>query len=223
MNVSKCSSLTTTNKQNKTRCAYEINGEILTSLTEKTDLGVTFDGKFSFKQHVDATIRKAYRMLGFIFRSAREFGRPNSLIVLYNAYVRSRLEYCSPVWNPIYNVYSDNIERMQRKFTRMLYYKLKHLNMQSLETRRKQADEFLLHKLIHGKVDSNIRSTLNFSSSSRNTQRMFYLPFHKTNNVERNSPIYRMQRNHDEYYSSVNLFKPDSKRFMRREKDLYEY
>ncbi len=59
-------------------------------------------------------------MLGFIFRSCKRFRNPESMITLYKAYVRSQVEYCSIVWSPIYQNSVDKIERVQRKFTRML-------------------------------------------------------------------------------------------------------
>lgn len=96
-------------------------------------------------------------MLGFIFRSTKYFTNYKSIMRLYYPYVRSRLDYCSTVWNPHYVKYVDQIERVQKKFTRMLYYKfnwvkpdyktrLKQLNMTSLETRRLQLDEITLYK-----------------------------------------------------------------------------
>lgn len=236
LNVSKCYSLTTTNKKNKIDFAYDIEGTDLNKLTEKSDLGVVFDDKLSFKQHIDAIIRSAYKMLGFIFRSAKRFKTPKSLIVLYNAYVRSRLEYCCSVWNPIYHMYSDSIERVQRKFTRMLYYKfywvkpdyhtrLKQLKMQSLETRRLQFDEFLLHKLVHGNIDSILGNELNFNNPTRTTRNQlpFYLPFNKKTNIERNSPIYRLQAHHNEYYSSINIMEPNFIKFKNKVKNHFDF
>lgn len=235
LNVGKCFSLTTTNKKYKTNFVYNIDGLDLTPLTIKSDLGVIFDDKFSFKHHIDVIIRKAYRMLGFIFRSTKCFTSPKSLILLYNAYVRSRLEYCCSIWNPIYNVYSDSIEKVQRKFTRMLYYKfhwrkpdyhtrLRQLNLQSLETRRLQFDELLLYKIVHGKIDSTLGSELNFNHPTRVTrnQPTFYLSFNKKSNIQRNSPMYRLQNNHNKYFSSVDLLEPNLFVFKSRVKSRYE-
>ena len=53
------------------------------------------DDKLSFKEHINATSRKAYQILGLIFRCGKFFKNPGSMVVLYNSLVRSRLEYCS--------------------------------------------------------------------------------------------------------------------------------
>ena len=53
----------------------------------------------------------------------KRFRDPESVITLNKAYVRSQVEYCSVVWSPIYQNSVDKIERVQRKFTRMIYHK----------------------------------------------------------------------------------------------------
>ena len=55
-------------------------------------------------------------MLGFLSRVSKCFTNPKTKIILFNSLVRSNLEYCSQVWNPMYAVHSDRIERIQRKF-----------------------------------------------------------------------------------------------------------
>lgn len=76
LKVEKCFSLTTTNK---TIFIYSIDDTNLKALTVKSDLGITFDDKLSFNQHIDTIIRKAYKILGFIFRSAKHFKTPKIL------------------------------------------------------------------------------------------------------------------------------------------------
>ena len=102
---------------------YVVSGDLLERVAFKKDLGVIFDEKLSFSEHIDSVTRKAYQMLGFIFRSYKRFRNPESFITLYKAYVRSQVEYYTVVWSPIYQISIDKVERVQRKFTRMLYRK----------------------------------------------------------------------------------------------------
>ncbi len=234
-NVKKCFSFSTTFSPNKVNCVYKMNGEILESCDVKDDLGVVFDSKVSFKLHNDKIVRKAYQMLGFIFRSTKSFNDPKSLILLYNAYVRSRLEYCSSLWNPIYSKYIDSIEKVQRKFTRLLYRKfnwikpdyctrLLQLKMHSLESRRIEMDEILLYKIINGNIDSTLRSHIHFNNPQRFTrnQSIFYLP-NLTTNYTSNSPMYRLQSAHDKYFSSLNLHETSISKFKRQVKDHFPF
>jgi hypothetical protein len=62
-------------------------------------------------------------MLGFLFRICKDFRNVHSLKIVYFAYVRSHLEYCSPVWNPTKITHSNEIDRIQRKFVKFLYHK----------------------------------------------------------------------------------------------------
>lgn len=198
----------------------------LTKLTEKDDLGVRFDQRHSFKKHLDKLTRKAYQMIGFIFRSTQSFKNPASLIRLYYAYVRSRLKYCTPVWNPMYSIYISNIEKVQKRFTRMLYYKfrwkkpdyttrLKQLNLQSLESRRLLADEKLLYNIIHHRIDSSLSSQITFNTPVRFTrhQNTFALPT-PSSNIISNSPLYRIQHHHNIYFNNVNILSTNYNEFI---------
>lgn len=113
--------------------------------------------------------RKCYKMIGFIFRATRAFVHPESILKLYYTYVRSRLEYSCSVRNPQYTKYVDLIETVQKKLTRLLYYRfhwikpdyktrLKQLHMHSPETRRLQMDEMLLYNIIKGRLQTSLSS-----------------------------------------------------------------
>ena len=80
-------------------------------------------------------------MLGFLKRNSSEFTEPSTLVTLYNSLVRPQLEYCSIVWNPVFNFHSLRIEKVQKNFTRYVYLKL----VWQLE-RPCYSDEFLLRK-----------------------------------------------------------------------------
>ena len=200
------------------------------------------DDKLSFNEHVEMISRKSYQMLGFIFRCGKYFRSKLSLMVLYNGLVRNRLEYCSSVWNPQYNNAIDQIEKIQKKFTRMLYFKfnlgnarpsydvrLQNLKKHSLESRRLENDEITLFRIMHNYIDSrSLTQKLSYQQPARFTRRnqytpnseqvneyrnqIFYLPKMSTN-YEENAPMNRIQKNHDKYFSTVNIFDSRLSRF----------
>lgn len=166
-------------------------------------------------------------MLGFISRSLNKFKEMRTYFTLYNLYIRSILEYCSSVWTPHYQDHIDTIERVQKKFTRMIFRKfhfpyetynmrLIRLDMLSLEDRRILADETTLCK--HKNEIIKISCGRDFQFNPRqlrfNNNRIFYLPF-VTNNVEYFSPLLRMHRNHMDIFSNLNLFEPNLNAFKR--------
>lgn len=234
LNAGKCSVLTMTHKPTKILYDYTIGSVTLSRVTSKKDLGVIFDEKLSFSDHLDKVTRKAYQMLGFIFRSCKRFRNPESIITLYKAYVRSHLEYCSVVWSPIYQNAIDKLEKVQRKFTRMLFRKfnwqkvdypqrLERLKIPLLESRRYIADEIFLFKVVNHRFSVALDGEVVFFDSGRSTRqapRIFYPPVYNSN-IESNAPIVRMQLNHDKLFSSVDIFASSLTTFRSRVKDLF--
>ena len=77
------------------------------------DLGVFFDSDLSFSHHIDECLAGAYKSLGFVLRNSKDFKDISTLRLLFITFVRSRLEYASVIWCPIYTTYMTLIERVQ--------------------------------------------------------------------------------------------------------------
>lgn len=155
LNIDKCAIISITYSLNRIEFPYYFGNELIKRVSSVKDLGVIIDEKLRFKEHISNITRKAYRMLGFIFRCGKYFAKQSTMLTLYKSLVRSNLEYCSVIWNPFYGNSKDQIERVQRKFTRFFYFKFKmvkpeynvrleYLNIHSLESRRLETDEITL-------------------------------------------------------------------------------
>lgn len=175
------------------------------------DLGVVFDSKMLFSEHISYIVRKANNSLGFIFRVCSEFRKWKSFNSLFMAYVNSILNYASVIWNPQYIVYINSLERIQNKFLRYVAYKLRmdlqstdlireHFRMLPQEQRRSFADLRYLHSICNGAVDSTvILSMLNISVPSvynTRSHNLFYVPVHFTN-AYANSPLLRSMKSYN--------------------------
>jgi len=55
-------------------------------------------------------------MFGFVKRNTLLSNDPYSRLSAYSAFVRSRVEYASIIWNPSGSVQINRIERLQKKF-----------------------------------------------------------------------------------------------------------
>ena len=97
------------------------------------DLGVQFDSKLTFDGHIHEKINKAYSMLGIIKRSFIYVDK-STFILLYRAMVRPHIEYAHSVWNPFLKGNIENIEKVQKRATKLVI-SLKHLTYKErLET-----------------------------------------------------------------------------------------
>lgn len=220
LNIGKCCIMSLTRKLhiNMEYFNYNIRGISLNRVGYMKDLGVIFDSKLSFEPHINYITKRAYAILGFIMRSLNRFHKLQTYKILYFTYVRSILEYCSSVWNPHYAIHINNIERVQKRFTRFiyrkfhcpneLYYEMRYvrLDLLSLENRRLIADEMTLFKILSLRLKCDLINNVHSNTRTRQTRQnnIFFLPT-VTTNVEYFSPLIRFQRNHDNIFSNVNL------------------
>ena len=145
LNVGKCKVIHY-GKKNPEHSYHMGNAPLSVDDTEK-DVGVTFDSSLMFRQHIKQMIAKANSRVGMIKRS---FSRLNKqgFKLLYKSLVRPILEYCSCIWNPIYKSDQLDIEKVQRRATKICSglkdksypERLIELNLTTLAYRRQRAD-----------------------------------------------------------------------------------
>ena len=74
-----------------------LNNVRLKSLSSVKDLGVTLDSKLLFDTHVEITVQKALKNLGYLLRVTKDFKNVKSLITLFNSLVRPILKHATTV------------------------------------------------------------------------------------------------------------------------------
>lgn len=219
INKEKCNSMTFTRRilTHLQYYNYNINGTPLSRLNSIRDLGIIFDSKLSFEQHYKHITTRAYKILGFISRSLNKFTNIGTYMILYNTYVRSILDYGSIIWSPYYDTHINTIEKVQRRFTRVLFRKfhyptepymcrLVRLQLMSLENRRLFFDELSLYKIYNGIYRTSLRNSINLRNRVYATRSdlTFHIPF-VNNNVQYYSPILRIQRQHNETFNNISM------------------
>ena len=83
------------------------------------DLGVLFDSKLKFDQHITEKVNKAYSVLGLIHIHFR-YMSSDTCVVLYETLVRSQLEYANVVWSPCRQMDIEKLEKVQMRVTKIL-------------------------------------------------------------------------------------------------------
>lgn len=221
LNVTKCSSMSFTLNKNVLNHTYFLNNVALQQTSSQKDLGVLIDNTLNFGEHMVNKINEAHRLMGFIIRSTRHFN-VDVCLKLFDSLVLPKLEYCSSIWSPQYEVWSKSIERVHRKFLKYMFYKrfgyypnqgydhmrlLAIFDRLSLENRRIKACLVYLFKILKNKIDCpDILSQLPFvvTNGARRQRSTFYLQFPRIN-AYKNSPVYRMCSYFNLYVSDLDL------------------
>ncbi len=122
---------------------FQLAGINLPKTSEVLDLGVTFNSKLNFSDHISSIIGKAKQKL-FLVKKIFVSKNPNILIMAFKTYVIPLLEHCSQVWNPHTVTDIRRLESVQRLFTKRLpgfqglgyMARLQKANLYTLELRR---------------------------------------------------------------------------------------
>lgn len=223
LNSEKCSVMSFSRSANVLTYDYKISKTKLARQCSVRDLGVLFDSKFTFSEHIDAITSAAFKNLGFIYRSCKDFTSSECLKSLYFAFVRSKLEYCSVIWYPIHKTHIGLIESIQRKFLKYLAFKedgtypprgfsqdllVKRFNLDHLECRRIVATVKLLHDLLNNHADCiTLVSQLRLHTPRLNSRKsmFFYCSKPRTEYFKR-SPIYVMCSNYNRFACECDIF-----------------
>ena len=129
------------------------------NVTSIIDLGITIDQTLNFTSHIDKMVKKA-KQASWVTLKCFTSGNRTNLIKAYTTYVRPKLEYCTQIWSPQTKADAFLIERVQKHFTRQIYFRtdlkkrpneerLRYLILDSLENRRIKQDLSLAHKIFH--------------------------------------------------------------------------
>ena len=148
--------------KNNPKYEYKIKEGTNISTLEETkcekDLGVNIDPELNFNNHIKLTIKKARRVSGMILRNIT-FKSKSILVPLFKTLIRPILEYGNAVWCPYLKKDIDEIEKVQRHFTKRIHSvknleyedRLRVLKLPSLEFRRVRGDLIEVYKILKGR------------------------------------------------------------------------
>ena len=95
---------------------FSINNHKITRIKKAKILGILFNDKAKWEDHIDSITNK-FNFNLFIIKQLRSNGfNQKELIHAYITFIRSKLEYCSPVWGSCIPVKLVNkLERCQKR------------------------------------------------------------------------------------------------------------
>ena len=154
LNISKCKCMHYGKKNPNHN--YTMGGVPLSEGTSEVDVGVTFDAELEFRTHIKSMISKANSRVGIIKRSFSKLNK-KSFKILYKSLVRPILEYCSVIWFPLNDTDANEIEKVQRRATKLVPQlrnddypeRLRKLDLTTLQYRRERTDVLQVFRIIH--------------------------------------------------------------------------
>ena len=156
-NPTKCEVMRISHNKDKRSTRYNISGTELRNVSNYKDLGVIMASDLKWSKHVEQIVHKANRVLGLLKRTV---GGKNKDIFsnFYKTLVRPILEYACPVWSPHQAKDIHEIEKIQRRASRialnqrrqeMAYEeRCKILKWNSLEQRRDFFSQVECYKIV---------------------------------------------------------------------------
>ena len=136
------------------------------------DLGINITTNLNWSTHINLISSKARQLISWVlsvFKNRSE----QTMMRLYKALIRSRIEFCSPLWHPSKIEDIKTLESVQRLFTSKItevshlnyYNRLKSLKIQSLQRRRERFIIISMWKIINGVMPNDL--CIQFSNTPR--------------------------------------------------------
>ena len=158
------------------RHRYHCGGSALPEADSVVQLGVTRSSDCTFREHVSKVAQRARQLLGQCFR-AMQCRDPAFMLRIYRTYILPGLSYASQIWSPHLRQEIDELEEVQRRFTKRLVgqaqlsygARLSDLSLLSLEAQRQLTDYVTVYKLRHGLMGITL-DDVGLSLSTNNTR-----------------------------------------------------
>ena len=112
-------------------------------------------------------------MLGILKRNFKHTDK-DTFVNLYKTIVRSHLDYAISVWAPHSKKLIDDLERVQRRATKLVRHckdlcyqdRLKYLQLPTLAYRRARGDMIEVYKILTNKYDEEVNLKLGLSKNT---------------------------------------------------------
>ena len=186
-------------KKTKKIChpSLRFNNSIVSQSPHQKHLGIFFDARLNFEEHLKAITTKVNRTIGLLRKLQKALRRP-ALMTMYKAFVRPHLDYGDQIYDEAYNeLFQQKLESIQYNTCLALSgairgssrEKLYHeLALESLQCRRWYRKLCLFYKIFKEKKPAylfNLIPSKNPNYITRNTDKV--TPFHTKHNFFKNS------------------------------------
>ena len=164
----------------------------LTVTKLEKDLGVHIDENLNFEQHIEKITKKAASRCANILKNFT-FRSRDVLLPIFKSMVRPILEYANCAWNTELQKHKDEIESIQRSFTKNIFsvkklsyeQRLENLKLPSLEYRRLRGDLIQTFKILRQFYDiKTVDSLFQLTNNNRLRGHRLKLTKHHVNKTQ---------------------------------------
>mgnify|MGYP000863144663 CR=1 FL=1 len=210
LNIKKCYKMTFTRSLQPIDTAYSIGEETLESHEKMRDLGVVVQRDLKFGEQLQSISMKAKRNLGAIMRYSKHFSNSGTIRALYFTLVRSHLDFGSVVWSSLEREGSNNLEKIQKRALKYLYFKdfgyyeheityrelVSGYELSTMKERRDSTLLLFLRDLLNSKIESPPLLQIIMLNAPPRTHRRrnstFYVPLCRTAQFQ-TAPLHQAQ------------------------------
>ena len=148
------------------------NGTILQPTKSIRDLGVVVSDDCSWTLQVNRVVTESRKLASWVLGTFRDRSTI-TMLTLFKSLIRSRLEYCCPVWDPHLIKDIQAVENIQRHFTKRIsgckdldyWDRLKKLKLLSLQRRRERYSMIHTWKILQKRAPNS--TSLEFYTNER--------------------------------------------------------
>ena len=146
------------------------DGTLITPTDIVRDLGVSITPELNWSPQINKLAEKGRQMIAWVL-SVFQTRSESIMMTLYKSLIRSRIEYCSCIWNPLKQEDIITLESVQRNFTSRIsglselsyYQRLQKLNILSLQRRRERFIIIQMFKIINKLTPNDLNFEVHMS------------------------------------------------------------
>lgn len=163
-NIPKCKIMTLYFGHTYIQNNYTILTSTLKRETKIRDLGIIYNNRFNFEDHIQMVVSSSRKKLGILKYSSKTFKNTQTLISLYKSLIQPILLFGSIIWSPQYRESIYRLQKVQNNFLRHLAFKdgnpmdrfshnytaiIEKFKLPNIEAQHKYNDILFIHKCIH--------------------------------------------------------------------------
>ena len=148
------------------------DGSCITPTPMVRDIGINIVPDLTWSPHINIISDSARKMAAWSL-SVFSDRSTSTMMTIYKTLIRSKVEYCCPLWDPTKIEDIVTLEGIQRSFTSKItsishlhyYNRLKSLKLMSLQRRRERYSIIMMYKILHNISPNDLN--IEFSENDR--------------------------------------------------------